>query len=222
VFARGGKNVGFPQALLRLRGLDAVQRPFVPGSRKLIGLLPPLSPFRGSEGLQSGLAPPMVLMKGLASRPLSRHLSVLPPRLLPKPPDHVDSLIQIPRHLAGALAPFSICGSHDPSFRLAASGKGASLSGSPALRVWLPSRRPAVVETLGSLFQLPTLLGFALQSFPPPQGSRSSFEPLSPLSRSPSKPRGLEPAPQRLSPLMEAVPLSAPPGVYPGSGPLLS
>jgi len=36
---------------------------------------------------------------------------------------------------------------------------------SPALRVWLPSRRCQLPRTLESLFQLPTLLGFPLQSF---------------------------------------------------------
>lgn len=65
----------------------------------------------------------MVLMSSLASRPLSRHRSVLPPRLPPKLTNHVDSLAHVPRHLAGALWPFSVCGFPDPFSRLSASGK---------------------------------------------------------------------------------------------------
>jgi hypothetical protein len=43
-------------------------------------------------------------------------------------------------------------------------------------------------QTLGSLFQLPTLLGFALQSLAPPQGSITPLEMTSPLLRSKTKP----------------------------------
>ena len=51
---------------------------------------------------------------------------------------------------------------------------------SPVLRVWLPSRRCQPYKTLGSLFQLPTLLGFALQSFPPTDRSKKGFPFFSP------------------------------------------
>lgn len=45
----------------------------------------------------------------------------------------------------------------------------------------------------GSLFQLPTLLGFTLRSFTPPQRSKRRFHPLYPLPRfapKPHRPRG--------------------------------
>jgi hypothetical protein len=41
---------------------------------------------------------------------------------------------------------------------------------------------------LGNLSQLPTLMGFALQSFPPLSWSNPPLEELSPLSRLPTKP----------------------------------
>lgn len=43
--------------------------------------------------------------------------------------------------------------------------------------------RPSI---LGSLFQLPTLRGFTLQSFPPPQWSQKYFYPWIPLVRFPA------------------------------------
>lgn len=45
-------------------------------------------------------------------------------------------------------------------------------------------------QTLESLFQLPTLLGFTLQSFPPTQGSKKRFRFSSPLLRFKTKPQG--------------------------------
>lgn len=42
--------------------------------------------------------------------------------------------------------------------------------------------------TLGSLFQLPALLGFSLQSFSPPQGSKKRFHLFYPLLRFLTKP----------------------------------
>lgn len=62
---------------------------------------------------------------------------------------------------------------------------------------------------LGGLFQLPTLLGYALQSFSPVRRSTSDFSLLFPSSRFPVKPFGLTPAPRRLSPTEPAVPLIA-------------
>jgi len=61
-----------------------------------------------------------------------------------------------------------------------ASTVGAYHDESPARRVWLPSRRRSALSILGSLFQLPTLLGFALRSFPPTRWSNQAF----PLNRS--------------------------------------
>jgi len=73
--------------------------------------------------------------------------------------------------------PFSISGCNAPilsplSRRLR---KFACSPRCPALRVWLPSRRRSLHHTLGSLFQLPTLLGFPLQSFPPIMQMPKSF-----------------------------------------------
>lgn len=58
------------------------------------------------------------------------------------------------------------------------SEKLPSLSILRALRVWLPSRRPSRLRLLESLFQLPTLLGFSLQSFSLIQGSTVCFQTL--------------------------------------------
>jgi hypothetical protein len=63
---------------------------------------------------------------------------------------------------------------------------------------------------LGDLFQPPTLLGFALQSFHPSGRSRNPFGFPSPLLRFPAKPCDLAPALQRLVPTPKAVPLIAP------------
>jgi hypothetical protein len=48
--------------------------------------------------------------------------------------------------------------------------------GSAALRVWLPFRRFQALKVLGSLFQLPTLLGFSLRSFLPTGDRTSCFQ----------------------------------------------
>lgn len=51
----------------------------------------------------------------------------------------------------------------------------ALLLRSPVPRVWLPFRRCQLAPNLGNLFQLPTLLGFALQSFHLSRGSEKGF-----------------------------------------------
>jgi hypothetical protein len=63
---------------------------------------------------------------------------------------------------------------------------------SPTLRVWLPSQWCQPPSTRGSLFQLPTLLSFALQSFPPPRGSRMTFPSPAPLWLFATKPARLD------------------------------
>lgn len=68
-------------------------------------------------------------------------------------------------------------------------------------------------DTLESLSQLSTLLGFPLQSFPPPGRSVDPFESTSPLLRFSPNPIGFGPALQRLAPFHEAVPLLAPRGL---------
>lgn len=61
------------------------------------------------------------------------------------------------------------------------------------------------LSTRGSLFQLPTLMGFPLQSFHPFQGSKEPLGSSFPLLRFLSKPFGFELALQRLAPLKKAV-----------------
>jgi len=67
----------------------------------------------------------------------------------------------------------------------------------------------SALQIPGSLFQLPTLLGFALQSFFPRGGPADSFDSTSPLLRFPIKPRSLMPALQRFPSPNEAVLLFA-------------
>jgi hypothetical protein len=86
----------------------------------------------------------------------------------------------------------------------------ALYSRSPIRRVWLPSRRCKPSRHLGSVFQPPTLLGFALQSFDPLRRSNDSFESISPLLRFLTKPSGLVAALQRVGPVEEAVSLGKP------------
>jgi hypothetical protein len=64
------------------------------------------------------------------------------------------------------------------------------LPGSSTLRVWLPSRRFKPFPPTEALFQLPTLLGFALQGFVPisrrVKGFPNTFRPYAFLSNPPA------------------------------------
>jgi hypothetical protein len=80
----------------------------------------------------------------------------------------------------------------------------------------------SALQTRGSLFQPPTLLGFALQSFLPHGEPTDSFESISPLLRFPIKPCSLMPALQRFTPPHEAALLSATRRFSSGRSPLLS
>ena len=86
------------------------------------------------------------------------------------------------RHLAETLVPYSVSRIKEPFFSLLLPKKRLRIVAltlrSPALRVWLPSRRCRRLRPLATLFQLPTLLGFALQSFTPFPRSTRSFEPV--------------------------------------------
>jgi hypothetical protein len=86
-------------------------------------------------------------------------------------------------------------------------------TGGPVPRVWLPSRRRFSFPILGSLFQPPTLLGFALQSFFPVPWSNRGLPRVFPLLRFSTKPFSLVPALQRLDPTRRAVPLLRPDGL---------
>jgi hypothetical protein len=89
-------------------------------------------------------------------------------------------------------------------------GTVALIPKSPTPRVWLPSRRPLALQSLGGLFQPPTLLGFALQSFPPLEWSVLRFHSTPSLPHSPTKPPGLVPVPQRLCPTQKPCPFLPP------------
>jgi len=72
---------------------------------------------------------------------------------------------------------------------------------SETIRVWLPSgRRLSTPHSLGNLFQPPTLLGFALQSFTPVVWSKKTFTLFFPFLRFLTKPFSLVSALQRLTP----------------------
>jgi len=81
------------------------------------------------------------------------------------------------KHLASLLGP-SACLPMNPFSSLFLSKKRPRIvtliRESLAFRVWLPSGRPPFIGP-GNLFQLPTLLGFPLQSFPLIDGSKKSF-----------------------------------------------
>lgn len=88
----------------------------------------------------------------------------------------------------------SACRSRGPFFHLRCS---VSVERSFALifqravrRVWLPSLRFQPPSIRGTLFQIPTLVGFALQSFPPLGESKKCFHLFSPFLHFPGKPHG--------------------------------
>jgi hypothetical protein len=118
-------------------------------------------------------------------------------------------------------------GSRRPSYALRSLAKRpervALPPGSPALRVWLPSRRCQRPPTRGSLFQLPTLVGFALQSFHPPRrsGRRFPFLSFHPGSFPPNLP-GLAAELGGLIPPRKPCPLLLPWMFTPGRGLMLS
>jgi hypothetical protein len=85
--------------------------------------------------------------------------------------------------------------------------------GSAALRVWLPFRRFLALKILGSLFQLPTLLGFSLRSFVPTGDRMPCFQGFFRSGAFLANLYGLLPALQRLYPSRPAVPLVAPEGL---------
>jgi len=75
---------------------------------------------------------------------------------------------------------------------------------------------------LGGLFQPPTLMGFALQSFVSFQVISTVLPPPYPLLRFLTKPLGLVSALQRLDPTRKAVPLGATRRISSGQGLMLS
>jgi hypothetical protein len=129
-------------------------------------------------------------------------------------------------YLAEAFSPFSMLQDAGPFFLISSFEKTperlALPSRSLALRVWLPAQRFRPTS-LGSLFQLPTLLGFALQSFSPLQGSTDPFGPLSPLLHFLKKPlRAFSRCFSGLIPPEKPFPRLAPRRISSGQGLLLS
>jgi len=77
---------------------------------------------------------------------------------------------------------------------------GAFTPGSLLFGFGYPHKEFFNLSFLGSLFQLPTLLGFALQSFPPLKWSTKSFLSVPPLVHLTAKPHDLATVLQRLDP----------------------
>jgi len=98
----------------------------------------------------------------------------------------------------------------------------AMLSGCRAPGFGYPLDASSSPHVLGGLFQPPTLMGFAFQSFVSSRMIGAAFPPSSPLVRFPTKPLGLVPALQRLAPTLEAVPLTATRRIKSGRGRMLS
>jgi hypothetical protein len=160
---------------------------------------------------------------------LSRALT-LPQRLPPK----LAAATSRPRVECGpaGLAP---CLSFSALQHIRSDGRLFSLPHSEASSSFCPRRRrsrpqglatlstASAPSNLGSLFQLPTLLGFALQSFLPSSRSTEPFNPVSPLSRFPVKPvQASQRRPSDLLPKRKPDPLHALRRVSSERGPLLS
>jgi len=77
---------------------------------------------------------------------------------------------------------------------------GALSPGSLLFGFGYPHKESFDLPLLGSLFQLPTLLGFTLQSFSPFKWSKKSFLSFSPLVHLIAKPHDLATVLQRLDP----------------------
>lgn len=131
-----------------------------------------------------------VSMNQASSHVLSRLLGRLSPSspVLKSCPWSTQS--QVCGLLAGALLPFSILGFRNPSFHLLRDVPAAfpCLREDPPPGLATRSMSVLVSETLGSLFQLPTLLGFPSRSVAPPSRSKKSFLFPSPFLHFPSKP----------------------------------
>lgn len=99
------------------------------------------------------------------------HLERFAPPLAAEAMRPMSTMIRRFTRLAEASLPYSVFNSKVPFSRLLpelASRRLCSVLGKLRTRVWLPVLR-FPPQNLGSLFQPPTLLGFALQSLSPPQ-----------------------------------------------------
>lgn len=119
------------------------------------------------------------------------------------------------KRLVFALWPYSICGTRNPSsqhVRLSphVPENDAFSPGSLPRGFGYPHKESLSFSLLGSLFQLPTLIGFALQSLSPSKWSKRSFPLSPPLLHLITKPHDLATVLQRFDPTWKAVPLFAP------------
>jgi hypothetical protein len=121
--------------------------------------------IRGPPGLRFKQAIRPSQRPNPSSRALHRHLGVFTPQ---KPPPYsrpTSTAVRFPKAPRGSFPALQHLRSEKPFFPL--SSRRASETHCPASRktrprVWLPSRRAPSSPHLGSLFQLPTLVGFAL------------------------------------------------------------
>jgi len=165
--------VSLPTRILRSHGFRALQSfsPRIP--RKLMACFHPFRPRLSPDPRVFSIEAARrvrILLLGPSSHTLRRHPSVFPSR---KPPSYsrvmptMTHFRKAPRSECLALQHIRIVRSlFSPSFE-GVRPAFALRSGGPTLRVWLPFRRCSSHPTLGSIFQLPTLMGFALQSFSP-------------------------------------------------------
>jgi len=215
-----GTRSGHPAPPFRSRGRLALQSLHPGESRiRMPCILPARPRFSPSPGSSTHRATRRVrnVTPGHSSPALSRHPNGLPPRSPPPyrrlRPTRIHPR-KAPRRSSRALRHFRIPRPFFPRPLPKPRPESlASLPGSPALRVWLPSRRPKARRTLGGLFQPPTPLGFSLQSFPPPRGSSVSLPTHSPLLRFAAKPpQPCTGAPAASSPRKSRAPLRSPNG----------
>jgi len=170
----------------------------------------------GPSGLPSRAASTVPFLRIDRASPLLHFdatFSVLLLRLPQPVPSHVDHdpVHVVPRISYPALQHLRIV---TPIFSLPVSQKRReTVALAPrclTLGFGYPLDESSSVMTLGSLFQLPTLLGFALQSFSPPGGSRNPSESLFRPGTSRQNPNDLAPVLRRFPPTQKAVPLFAP------------
>jgi len=114
-----------------------------------------------------------------------------------------------------ASRPFNIYGSHGPFFRSFRSVQHAlrCTLEVPPLGFGYPFDGFKLFKILGSLFQLPTFLGFSLRSFVPTGDRTSCFHDFFRSGVFPINLYGLLPTLQRLDPTRLAAPLIAPEGL---------
>jgi hypothetical protein len=165
--------VSLPIHPLRLRGFRVLQSISVGKPRKLMAYFLPVRPWLSLDLLVFGFQLPALSLNTVrpllhfdatvASWPVAHCSS-----LLAAPVDVSKPKTQAPCLSFPTLQHFRYLGPFfSPHLLMQRLANVAVFPRSPVPRVWLPFRRCQPPNYLGSLFQLPTLLGFALQSFHP-------------------------------------------------------